>query len=127
MNQNKKQTTSSAFGIDRLEALIQESVSPYHTVRAVQKRLFDAGFESLANGTPWSLAPGKKYVVSPYDSCLIAFTIGTDAQPENGFRIGAAHGDFPGFRINPRPEMEKDGYLRLNAEGYGGGERHKTE
>ncbi|MDD7178941.1 MAG: M18 family aminopeptidase [Lachnospiraceae bacterium] len=120
MNQNKKQTTSPAFGIDRLEALIQESVSPYHTVRAVKKRLCDAGFEELKNGAPWSLAPGKKYAASPYGSCLIAFTIGVNAQPEHGFRIGAAHGDFPGFRIKPRPEMEKDGYLRLNAEGYGG-------
>lgn len=120
MHTKKTNTSASTSNIDRLEALIQESTSPYHTVRAVKNRLRDAGFETLADGVPWTLSFGKKYVITPYDSCLIAFTIGADAQAPDGFRIGAAHGDFPGFRIKPRPEMSKDGYIRLNAEGYGG-------
>lgn len=120
MNQKKNTKKTSISCINRLEALIKEAVSPYHTVRAVQKRLTDAGFEELAPGAPWELNPGGKYVVTPYDSCLIAFTIGAEAQASDGFRIGAAHGDFPGFRIKPRPEMVTDGYIRLNAEGYGG-------
>ena len=113
-------TKSSIDGIERLEALIREATSPYHTVCAVKKRLLTAGFEALTDGMPWTLDPGKKYVVSPYGSCLIAFVIGADAHAQDGFRIGAAHGDFPGFRIKPRPELNKDGYIRLNAEGYGG-------
>lgn len=119
MNSEKKKTAIPS-GIDRLEALIQESTSPYHTVRAAGNRLTSAGFERLTDGAAWVPVPGKKYVVMPYDSCLIAFSVGADAQAHDGFRIGAAHGDFPGFRIKPRPQMEKDGYLRLNAEGYGG-------
>lgn len=120
MNSEKKTETTLPSGIDRLEALIQEATSPYHTVRAAESRLAAAGFERLTDGAAWTLVPGKKYVVTPYDSCLIAFSIGARAQARDGFRIGAAHGDFPGFRIKPRPQMEKDGYLRLNAEGYGG-------
>ena len=120
MHSKENKTTLSSSGIDRLEALIQEATSPYHTVRAAQNRLFAAGFEALTDGVPWALSPGKKYVTSPYGSCLIAFSVGADAQAQDGFRIGAAHGDFPGFRIKPRPQMEKDGYIRLNAEGYGG-------
>lgn len=120
MNQNKKQINPSTSCINRLETLIQEAVSPYHTVSAVRRRLCDNGFEALTAGVPWSLTPGKKYVATPYGSCLIAFTVGADAQAQDGFRIGAAHGDFPGFRIKPRPEMIADGYIRLNAEGYGG-------
>lgn len=120
MNVKKSKTAPASSGIDRLESLIQEATSPYHTVCAAKKRLCDAGFEVLSDGVPWTLSPGQKYVVSPYGSCLIAFTIGADAQAQDGFRIGAAHGDFPDFRIKPRPEMEKDGYIRLNVEGYGG-------
>ena len=106
--------------IDRLEALIQKATSPYHTVQAAKEFLLTAGFSELTDSEPWTLSPGGSYVVTCYGSCLIAFTIGTDVQKTDGFRIGAAHGDFPGFRIKPRPEMEKDGYIRLNAEGYGG-------
>ena len=120
MHSKENKTALSSSGIDRLEALIQEATSPYHTVRAAKKHLIAAGFEALTDGVPWTLTPGKKYVTSPYGSCLIAFSVGTDAQAQDGFRIGAAHGDFPGFRIKPRPQMEKDGYIRLNAEGYGG-------
>lgn len=119
MNSEKKQKTACPSGIDRLEALIQKATSPYHTVRAAENCLTDAGFEPLGDAAAWALVPGKKYVATPYDSCLIAFSVGADAQAHDGFRIGAAHGDFPGFRIKPRPQMEKDGYLRLNAEGYG--------
>lgn len=103
-----------------LEALIQESVSPYHTVYAAQKRLAAAGFQPLRFGGAWELKRGSSYYVSPYGSCLIAFRIGEEAAEADGFRIGAAHGDFPGFRIKPAPELNKDGYVRLNVEGYGG-------
>ena len=120
MNAKKNESESAVSGIDRLEALIHEATSPYHTVRAAKSRLSAAGFEALTDGVPWTLSPGKKYVTSPYGSCLIAFSVGADAQAQDGFRIGAAHGDFPGFRIKPRPQMEKDGYIRLNAEGYRG-------
>ena len=120
MHSKENKAILSSSGIDRLEALIQEATSPYHTVRAAKNRLTEAGFEALSDGVPWTLTPGKKYVTSPYGSCLIAFAIGADARAQDGFRIGAAHGDFPGFRIKPRPQMEKDGYIRLNAEGYGG-------
>ena len=106
--------------IDRLETLIRQATSPYHTVLAAKEHLLTAGFTALDANTLWELHPGKSYVVSLFASCLIAFSIGSDARETDGFRIGAAHGDFPGFRIKPRPEIASNGYLRLNAEGYGG-------
>lgn len=104
----------------RLAALIGEAVSPYHTVAAAKVRLAAAGFEELSFGEAWEPVRGGSYYVSFYGSCLIAFRIGEEAEAADGFRIGAAHGDFPGFRIKPRPELAKDGYVRLNVEGYGG-------
>lgn len=120
MHQTSYNDPVVAQGIDRLASLVCEATSPYHTVAAAARTLGNAGFEHLPQGAPWILTPGKKYYVTPYHSCLIAFTVGTAAQSKDGFRIGAAHGDFPGFRIKPRPEMSKDGYIRLNVEGYGG-------
>ncbi len=106
--------------IKRLEALTEEAVSPYHTVQAAQKRLAAAGFLPLTQGQPWEPDRGKGYYTALYGSCLIAFYIGEEMEAADGFRIGAAHGDFPGFRIKPGPELKKDGYVRLNVEGYGG-------
>lgn len=104
----------------RLEALIEEAVSPYHTVYAAEKRLAAAGFQPLCQGQTWELMRGRGYYVSLYGSCLAAFYIGESMEAADGFRIGAAHGDFPGFRIKPAPELTRDGYVRLNVEGYGG-------
>lgn len=107
-------------GIERLEGLVQMAVSPYHTVQAAAKRLAAAGFEKLRQGEAWELTRGRSYYAPLYGSCLVAFCIGENVEAADGFRIGAAHGDFPGFRIKPAPELEKDGYVRLNVEGYGG-------
>lgn len=106
--------------IESLETLIQEATSPYHTVRAASERLAAAGFQRLRHGGAWEIQRGGKYYAAPYGSCLIAFAVGAQMAAADGFRIGAAHGDFPGFRVKPKPELAKDGYVRLNVEGYGG-------
>ena len=54
MDTSKNKSDSSASGIDRLAALIQEATSPYHTVLAAKNRLMAAGFESLTAGVPWA-------------------------------------------------------------------------
>ena len=106
--------------IDRLFALLSEATSPFHTARVVQEELVQQGFELLTLKQNWELKKGGKYVLEHHGSTMFAFTIGTDFEAEDGFRIGAAHGDFPGFRIKPNAEMENGGYLQLNTETYGG-------
>ncbi len=103
-----------------LMSFLEHATSPYHTITTLSERLKACGFSALDHISAWSLTPGGKYFVTPYASCLIAFCIGSDVAPHDGFRIGAAHGDFPGFRVKPQPELCKDGYIRLNTEGYGG-------
>lgn len=105
---------------ERLLNFIGKSTSAYHTVKTGKEELLAAGFEELALKNSWELRPGGKYVVEQYGSGLFAFTIGRQVKAEDGFRIGAAHGDFPGLHVKPNPEMFDDGYLRLNVEGYGG-------
>ena len=106
--------------IKKLMEYTQVATSPYHTVNVAKEDLVNAGFEELSMNGKWELKKGGKYVVSHYASSLFAFTIGKNVEASDGFRIGAAHGDFPGFRLKPNPEIVTEGYLTLNVEGYGG-------
>ena len=104
----------------KLVEFIEKAVSPFHTVEAVKTELAEAGYTELFMKDEWNLERGKCYMLSPYNTSIFAFSIGEGFQKEDGFRIVAAHGDFPGFRIKPNPEMNKEGYLQLNTEVYGG-------
>lgn len=106
--------------IDRLFDLLQKGTSQFHTILAAKETLIKEGFEELELKENWQLTRGGKYLLTHHGSTLFAFTIGEAFQAEDGFRIAASHGDFPGFRIKPNAGMEVKGYLQLNTEGYGG-------
>lgn len=106
--------------IDKLFGLLEQATSQFHTAKAVKEQLLKQGFEELLLKHNWELKKGGKYILEHHGSTIFAFTIGTAFQAEDGFRIAAAHGDFPGFRIKPNAEMEAGGYLQLNTETYGG-------
>ena len=106
--------------IERLLTFTKEAVSPFHTVEAAGKLLEEKGFSPLSWKEEWSLNPGGKYYLVHHGSALFAFTIGKDAKKEQEIRMAAAHGDFPGFRIKPDPDMKAEAYIKLNTEPYGG-------
>ena len=109
------------FGVvEQLKELIREGTSPYHVTARVKRQFREAGYESLSMNCPWHPRRGGKYYVEQQESSLIAFSIGENAKVTEGFRIAAAHTDFPGFRIKQNAEMEKNGYAQLNTEVYGG-------
>ena len=106
--------------IEKLFGLLENATSQFHTVKAVKEQLVEAGFEEISLKQNWDLKKGGKYVLTHHGSTIFAFTIGEEFEAEDGFRIAAAHGDFPGFRLKPNAEMEVGGYLQLNIETYGG-------
>lgn len=106
--------------IDRLFHILEEATSRFHTVKAVEEQLQENGFERLYLKDKWQLKKGGKYMVIHHGSTIFAFTVGTDFEAGDSFRIAASHGDFPGFQIKPNAGMENGGYLQLNTEGYGG-------
>ena len=106
--------------MEQLEQLIEKATSPFHTVKAVKERLKEHGFVELAMDNAWQLYKGGKYVLEQYQSTLFAWTVGTEYNRGESLRMAAAHGDFPGFCIKPNPDMEKDGYVLVNTECYGG-------
>lgn len=104
----------------KLFEILETATSQFHTVAAVEKELLEAGFVSLKLKDNWDLERGGKYFLNQYGSSIFAFTIGEEFKAEDGYRLGASHGDFPAFRIKPNAGMENGGYLQLNTEPYGG-------
>lgn len=106
--------------IESLKELIIKGTSPYHVTAETECRFQKAGYERLCMGDSWNLTYGGKYYVVQQEATLIAFSIGENAAGTEGYRIAAAHTDFPGFRIKQNAEMIKSGYAQLNTEVYGG-------
>ncbi len=105
-----------------LLSLIKEEPSVFHTTARMQAMLEEAGFERLSETRDWKIVPGGNYVVTRNGSSLIAFSVAKDAANSRyAFRIAAAHGDSPAFKLKDEPEISGPGsYLRLNVEAYGG-------
>lgn len=104
----------------QLLKLLEEGVSSFHTIQASVKRLAQSGFQRLHLRDKWELCRGGKYYVVYHGTTLFAFTVAEEFVAEDGFRMAAAHGDFPGFRIKPSPDMHDGGYMMVNTETYGG-------
>ena len=96
---------------------LNSSVSPYHTVYEAEKRLRDAGFRCLDMTGDWDIVKGENYYTRMFDTGLLAFHAG---DPLGGLRLSAAHTDWPGLRVRPKPEMTSAGCCRLSVEVYGG-------
>ena len=105
---------------EKLLSLVEEGTSPFHVAANVERQLAEAGFQKLSMNRDWNLENGGKYYLVHNGSTLTAFTIGRYFAYGDDFRIAAAHTDFPGLRIKPSPEMNKDGYRQSNVEVYGG-------
>ncbi len=106
--------------VERLFTLLKKGVTPFHVVEEAKKQLEEAGFEELSMKETWGISQGKKYYLIHHGTTLIAFTVAKNAMYREGFKMAAAHTDFPSLRIKPNPEVHSDGYGQLNVEVYGG-------
>lgn len=119
VTRNIRVMTSAA---NELIAFINASPSPFHAVAEAERRLASAGFTKLQErDLSWNVQPGKSYYVTRNQSAVIAFSVGGRYEPGNGFTIAAAHTDSPCLRVKPISKIDKNGYLSLGVETYGGG------
>lgn len=108
------------FASDLID-FIYESPSPFHVAANVKKRLLENGFSELCIREKWNLKKGGKYFSSRNGSALTAFVVGNGEIEEEGYRIVAAHTDFPSFLVKPSPEMVVENcYVKLNTAAFGG-------
>ena len=107
--------------MDRLEQFLnftEQAPTAFHAAAGFRDMLEQAGFSELKETNPWLVDAGGRYYVMRNDSAVIAFEV-----PDTGFspfRIVAAHGDSPTFRLKEHFEDAGDHYVRLNVERYGG-------
>ena len=105
-------------GAKELLNLIDKSPTAYHVVENARDILEEAGFKRLKETELWNLQEDENYYVSRNDSSLIAFSV---PKPDyKGFRIIASHSDSPCPKLKEDFEYNKEGYVRLDVEKYGG-------
>lgn len=100
---------------------MNKAPSPYHAVEEFQKSLVAAGFQELKESETWSVKSNEKYFVTRNKSTIIAFGVGGKFEPGNGFTIIGTHTDSPCLKVKPNFDKEKNGYLAVGVECYGGG------
>jgi len=99
---------------------IDASPSPWHAVATCIQALQDKGFVEINESDAWSLKVKGRYYVVRDDSSIIAFSIGSNAVADKGFKLIGAHTDSPGLRVKPKPDLQQAGYRRIGVEVYGG-------
>ena len=112
---------TNSISQDLLE-FIQRSPTPFHATENLLVMFKEDGFEHLQEGDDWNCQANSKYVVTRNGSSIIAWTTGENLT--EGLRMIGAHTDSPCLRIKPNPEIQKNGYLQLGVEVYGGALLH---
>ena len=105
---------------DQLLDFIARSPTAFHAAETICTMLDAAGFQALREKDVWEIRPGGRYYTVRNGSSVIAFHVGEE---RDGlcFRIAAAHGDSPMFKLKSSPVFSgPEGYVRLNVEAYGG-------
>lgn len=100
---------------------VNAAPTPFHAVATASKLLDEGGFLKISENEQWNLQPNGKYYYTRNQSTLVAFCVGGQYKPGNGFNIVGTHTDSPSLRLKPNYVVKKEGYLQVEIEPYGGG------
>ena len=103
-----------------LFSFLSSSPTPFHAVSGIESFLSSQGFAQLHENTPWHLKKGSSYFLSRENSATVAFTLGSDEERTQGFRMLGAHTDSPCLQVKPRADVKTGKYHQLGVEVYGG-------
>src|SRR6056297_1897316 len=88
-----------------------------HTAEQILK---ENGFKKLKEQEKWKLKPGDKFYINRGGTATAARIVGKEGLTKTGFNVIGAHTDSPGFRVKNNSIYEKEGYIQLGVEIYGG-------
>ena len=115
---------------------LNKSWTAFHATKNAEEMLKKAGFVKLDEDKSWSssssnsnsnppLKPNGKYYVVRNQSCIVAFCLGGEYVPGDGFHIIAAHTDSPCPKLKPvSKRKERAGCIGVGVQPYGGGLWH---
>lgn len=107
--------------LERARALlrfIDSSPTPFHAVENAAQQLAAAGFTAVDENQVFPRGAARGYVVR--GSSMVAWSAGSHAAQEVGFRVLGAHTDSPNLRVKARPNTGAAGVRQLGVEVYGG-------
>jgi aspartyl aminopeptidase len=107
--------------IDQLISFIKAAVTPFHAVEKMAGLLNDAGFVELDESKTWKVKAGARYYTTRNGSSIVAWQMPANKSvADSGLRMIGAHTDSPCLKVEPNPEIVKQGYLQLGVQVYGG-------
>ena len=110
---------------------LNKSWTAFHATKNAEEMLKKAGFVKLDEDKSWSssssnsnsnppLKPNGKYYVVRNQSCIVAFCLGGEYVPGDGFHIIAAHTDSPCPKLKPvSKRKERAGCIGVGVQPYG--------
>jgi aspartyl aminopeptidase len=104
-------TEGRAYAQEILKGLTA-GTSHFHAVKYMKDKLAAAGFNEIQEQDKWSLTPGQSYFLTRNQSCVIAFTLGTQtAEGIDFFKAIGCHTDSPVLKLAPHSKVDnKLGY-----------------
>ena len=105
--------------LTRLLDFLDHSMTPFHAVENLARRLDAAGYRRVLEHEDWDLGPQQCVYVVRNGGSIVALRTGADCGRQ-GLRMVGAHTDSPCLRVKPMAELREHGCLRLGVEVYGG-------
>ncbi len=107
--------------IQRLINFIDQSPSPWHSVKSAEKRLIESGYRKLEETAPsWNIKAGDKVYVIRKGASLIALNL-PNVKTKNSRILGVgSHTDSPCFRLKANAVHSGNNPSFFNLEVYGG-------